>query len=382
MIIGIDASNLITGGGVSHVVGILDSLDVVNHGISSIIVWSNDKTLSKLPDREWLHKRSNSWLNGGLIKRIFWRVFKLDKLVERECDVLFIPSGVYRGSFHPNIVMPRNMLIYDERERRRFGFSWMYIKHLILEFVQSRSIKNSDGVIFISNFSKEFISRKHKLKNIFSRTIYHGVASKVRREPVKQLAIDSYSIENPYKILYVSTVFPYKHQWNLVEAVSEIRREGFPVELHLVGGGYLPSIERLEKSIGNYDPKQEFIKYHGGVDADTVTQFYHNSNLFVYASTCETMPNILIEAMNSGLPIVCSKYEPMPEILGSAGIYFDPLDIEDTKNAISDMIKSSSKRAKLSGESYCKAAEFSWNRCSEDTFSFISSLYAKSRSLY
>ena len=36
---------------------------------------------------------------------------------------------------------------------------------------------------------------------------------------------------------------------------------------------------------------------------------------FIFASTCENMPNILIEGMSSGLPILCSNYLPMPEFL-------------------------------------------------------------------
>ena len=51
---------------------------------------------------------------------------------------------------------------------------------------------------------------------------------------------------------------------------------------------------------------------------------YKDADLGVFASSCENLPIILIEKMASGLPIACSNKGPMPEVLGSAGVYFDP----------------------------------------------------------
>lgn len=368
----IDASNLITGGGVSHIIGIIDNLDAERQGVEKIVVFSNSRTLSLLPEKELLIKKTHKWLNGNLFMRILWRVFKLDNEIRKnDCDALFIPSGIYRGHFHPNIVMPRNMLIYDEKERKRFGFSWQYFKHVVLEIVQTKSIKNSDGIIFISEYSKKFISEKIKIKDIPSKTIYHGVSTEFRKEPEKQKDIKEFNEKNPIKILYVSTVFPYKHQWIVVKAVNELKKEGFPVELHLVGGGEKKSIEKLNKLIELYDEKREFLKYHGNTEYKKIKDFYHSSDLFVYSSTCETMPNILIEAMSSGLPIACSNYEPMPEILKDGGIFFDPTSVKETKEAMSELINNPSKRENLAKTAFEISKEFNWIKCSEETFSFL-----------
>ena len=46
------------------------------------------------------------------------------------------------------------------------------------------------------------------------------------------------------------------------------------------------------------------------------------------------MPNILIEAMSSGLPILCSNYSPMSEFLKDGGEYFNPTSVESTEKSI------------------------------------------------
>ena len=55
------------------------------------------------------------------------------------------------------------------------------------------------------------------------------------------------------------------------------------------------------------------------------------------------MPNILFEAMASGLPILSSKNDPMPEFLKKNAIYFDPDDI----HSIVKKILYSSKKIEL-----------------------------------
>ena len=57
---------------------------------------------------------------------------------------------------------------------------------------------------------------------------------------------------------------------------------------------------------------------------DDLHQKYLDADLGLFASSCENMPNILLETMGAGLPIACSNRQPMPEILKNGGEYFDP----------------------------------------------------------
>ena len=81
-------------------------------------------------------------------------------------------------------------------------------------------------------------------------------------------------------------------------------------------------------------PSGEFIKDEGPVPFSKLHVHYNDHDIFVFPSSCENMPNILIEAMASGLPIVCSDRGPMPEVLGDGGSYFNPDSIDSIVNAL------------------------------------------------
>ncbi|MGA2228428.1 MAG: glycosyltransferase, partial [Syntrophobacteraceae bacterium] len=98
---------------------------------------------------------------------------------------------------------------------------------------------------------------------------------------------------------------------------------------------------------------------------------YLQADLFVYASSCENMPNILIEAMASSLPIACSNRGPMPEVLGDAGLYFDPESPEQIAGAIRELMTGHEKRSECAARAYEYAKQYSWERCARDTFAFI-----------
>jgi len=86
------------------------------------------------------------------------------------------------------------------------------------------------------------------------------------------------------------------------------------------------------------------------------------------------MPNILLEIMGAGLPIACSNREPMPEILGEGGEYFNPEEKDSIYNAIIRLINSPSTRAKKAEIAFNMSEKYSWDKCSNQTFKFLSTL--------
>jgi len=89
------------------------------------------------------------------------------------------------------------------------------------------------------------------------------------------------------------------------------------------------------------------------------------------------MPNILLETMASGLPIVCSNKGPMLEMLGESGVYFNPERPEEIADALLTLIKSDQLRAELAVSSYTRAQKYTWQRCANETFEFINSIVQK-----
>ncbi len=172
-------------------------------------------------------------------------------------------------------------------------------------------------------------------------------------------------------MLYISIIDQYKHQWNVVEAIASLRKEGFPIVLDLVGPAYIPALDRTNKTIERLGQDKSWVRYHGPIPFNDLHVRYAEANLGLFASSCENIPNILIETMASVLPIACSSRGAMPEVLGASGVYFDPEKPEDIARALRELIDALRTRSHLAQLSYQQAQQYSWALCAENTFLFL-----------
>ncbi len=372
MRLGIDASNLREGGGVTHLGEILRALNPSMYNIENVVVWSGQQTLRRLPAQPWLTLATDRYLNQSLIARLYWQKFTLPSLVRKNCDVLFAPGGSYLGDFRPYVTMSQNMLPFERMEYSRYGLSLMFLKFNLLRLQQSASFRNANGMIFLTEYAQNVVI-KHIKKFLGDwKIIPHGISQSFFQVPRPARAMTSFSQTAPFRLLYISNVYPYKHQWNVAKAVHELRRAGLCVELNLAGTAYPPALKRLRKVIQQVDPQEQFIHYHGGIPYDEVAQWYFRADGFVFASSCENFSITLLEAMAAGLPIACSNRGPMPSILGEAGIYFDPEQLDSIVSALAHLIQDKNWREQHAYMAYQRAQDYSWERCTRETFDFIS----------
>lgn len=366
MILGIDASNIRAGGGITHLKELLEYAVPSNYGFKKVVVWCGNHTKNNLPAYEWLEIRNESWLNKSLIFRVYWSLFLFEKqIVEEKVDLLFAPGGTFSNTKIPYVSMSQNMLVYEQKERARFGVSWTRIRLKLLNYFQSNSIKKAEGVIFISFYAKKYITEKIGLRTKLDTVIYHGISDRFRRVPTQGTNID-FSAENMFKLSYVSIINVYKHQWNVAQAVLELNNEGYHIQVDFIGPYYKKSLKKLSKYL-----VEDNINYLGKIDYKEIEREYKKADAFIFASSCENMPNILVEAMSAGLPIACSNYGPMPEILLEAGLYFDPLEVKEIKKTIAKLYGDVNLRVELSKKAYQQSLDFNWETTSNKTFEFL-----------
>ncbi len=236
MILGIDASNIHAGGGVTHLRKILEYAEPEINNISQVMVWGGRIPLDQLPQKSWLDLRNISVLNKPLHRRLLWQQTELSKLAQKDSDLLFVPGGLYMGSFRPYVTMFQNMQIFETKERNcERNKEWLRLK--LLQLAQSQTFQKASGLICLSEYARNYLTQHHP--QLIARTpvqlIFHGTENFRNENSV----LRNQSSNGPQipRILYVSTVKKYKHQWTLIDAVGLLREEGIPIELHLVGGG-------------------------------------------------------------------------------------------------------------------------------------------------
>ena len=75
--VGIYATNMRAGGGVTHLVELLRASQPAKHGLSHIVVWGGKTILKALEDQPWLIKRNPSALDEGPFQRTLWQRYRL-----------------------------------------------------------------------------------------------------------------------------------------------------------------------------------------------------------------------------------------------------------------------------------------------------------------
>lgn len=370
--IGIDATNIRIGGGVTHLLELLSSIEPKQMQVESVLIWGNAQTLQSLPNADWIVKINPQSLEKNLLRRVLWQIFSLSAAVKAaHCDVLFVPGGSYVGSFHPVVSMSQNLFPFEWEMISKSGFSVRTLKFILLRWAQSFTFKRSDGIIFLTEYAKQAVLKVTGSLSGKSVVIAHGLNPRFDYQPKPQLAIEQYSQDHPYRLLYVSTVDVYKNQLELIEAVRLLRQKGYPLALTLIGPNEPPALAALQKVQQQKDPRSEWLEYLGALPYKSLNLEYQKADLGVFASRCETFGMTVLEKMSVGLPIACSRESSMHEILRDAGIYFDPTDPQSIAEAIEQYLLSPNFRDEHQQRAHVLALEYTWSRCAWQTTQFL-----------
>lgn len=367
MILGIDAHCLRAGGGITHLHEVLRVAEPAKAGFSKVVIWSGKRTLDSIDDRPWLEKTHQPMLDRDLLRRSYWSSFVLPKLASAAgCDVLWVPGCSFAGAFRPFVAMSRNMLPFEPEELRRYGWSRLRLKFVLLRRSNLRTYRRADGMIYLSQYARTHISAAVGAPRGDSRVIPHGVDERFTPPSSER------SVGPTVKLLYVSSVDLYKHQWNVVAAVERLQKAGVAVDLTLIGSALSnEGATRLRDALAAFAGKPGSVRYLGKVKYSELPQYYREADMFVFASSCENLPNILLEAMATGLPIASSSYGPMPEVLGDGGVYFDPENPDSIAHAVRQLIDSPVLQREKASIALQRSHEFSWRRCADQSFDYL-----------
>ena len=242
--------------------------------------------------------------------------------------------------------------------------------------MQNRSLRAADGVIFLTQYASKIIQQScGSLRSI--AFIPHGVGLAFRE--AQQANAWPKVGERPIRCLYVSNAELYKYQWVVVRAISLLRNRGHNLTLSLVGGGEGPAQRLMQETIADLDPSGEFVEQLAFLPQQELPNHLAHADMFVFASSCENMPNTLVEAMAVGMPIACSNRGPMPEVLRDGGVYFDPKDADSIADAVEQIIQSSALRLTIAHRAEALSQQYNWKRCADETWAFVVDTYSRTK---
>lgn len=129
--------------------------------------------------------------------------------------------------------------------------------------------------------------------------------------------------EKGKRILFVGNLKPVKGLDNLIEAMRQLVIERRDTELHMVGYGPLePSLRQRVEAVS----LQNKVHFEGERPPEEIARWMNACDLLCLPSLSEGVPNVVLEALSSGLPVVATNVGGIPEVVSSevAGILVAP----------------------------------------------------------
>ncbi|MAD57005.1 MAG: hypothetical protein CMK44_00350 [Porticoccus sp.] len=370
----IDATRNKSGGAIAYLKNFIKHIDLSKTKIKKIIIFSNEKILKQIPNRSFLIKYNHPLLEMNIFFQIAWQVIFLPIFLKKnKIDILYsTDSSTFYNNSH-SIVFNQDILSFDTQTLNQIPFSLEKIRLYLIRFLQIRSLNRAKEIIFLSNYTKNIISKNLKKKKNFN-IIYHGIEKNILKIGKKNLKNSSWNLNSKkkIKIVYVSPLFLYKNHLTVIKAYCRLKKKYSNLEIKFIGS-YKHNLKLYNKLINenSFVDKNNFI---GEINQKDVIKYLIKSDLFVFASSSETFGISLVEAMATGIPIICSNKSSLPEILQNGGIYFNPKNDLQLSNQIEKMMINKNLRKKKSLLARNRAFKFSWEENTKEFCKIINKL--------
>ena len=370
MNVGINASNIKSAGGISHIYNLINYLRKdykQKYSINKIIIWSSSTAYKNLKSL----KRDDIIINkikyDNLFYNLFWKIFHLNFLLKKNnCDIFFSLDGIVLRKFKKIVVLYQNLIPFNYQEIVNYGFTFQTLKNYFTYYLYKISSNYADGYIILNNYGAKLIQSKlGYLQN--KKIIPHGVSEefyKIKRKKINNKYLD---------IIYISPIDHYKHQWNVVEAIRQLNDSGFAIKLRLVGPvsnkkSYFNLYNQLKKT----NNKKKLVYYYGSRNKKTIAKLMRRSDIYLFASSCESFGLTLLEGMASDLVVLSSNKSGLNLTSENKALYFNPLYVDSIKKSILNYIKLDIKiRDKNAKETKKIAKKYNWRNTSNLTFDFL-----------
>ncbi len=245
------------------------------------------------------------------------------------------------------------------------------IKGKIRWKIQKQSLRKSDGLITDSCTSQRDIARILKIKKKQISVAYLAAVEEFRQlenGKWRQQIIDKFQIPEKF-VLYVGDVTWNKNLPMLIEAIKEVN-----LTLVMVGKALTernfdktnPWNNDLIKAQKMIEGDKRFIRL-GFISTQDLLELYNAATVFVFPSIYEGFGLPILEAMQSGCPVVMAKVGALKEIGGDAAYYVNPFNINSIAQGIEKVFFTKKLQEKLSKKGIEQAKKFSWQKTAEQT---------------
>jgi len=309
-----------------------------------------DKNLFKIPEGTVVRQPDKGLWN---VKGSLWRSFRLTGNMEKDGVDLFhglsneLPYGIHRSKVKS--VISIHDLIFLEHPELYKRIDRNFYKNKV-----SYGTRAANRIIAVSEQTKQDIIRHLDVDESRISVAYQGCHQqfyhRVTEDGLKS-SQRKFALPSDY-LLYVGTIEQRK---NLLKVVEALQKGQFDIPLVVVG-----------RKTAYFKQVKEFIEKHhmqnihflDHVQTTDLPAIYQASRGFIYPSSYEGFGIPILEALNSGVPVITSRGGCLEETAGKGGILVDPFDQEEMVEAIRLVLEDSALKDRLIREGGAHALRF------------------------
>jgi glycosyltransferase involved in cell wall biosynthesis len=224
-----------------------------------------------------------------------------------------------------------------------------------------------DRLLTISNYSKEQIMKKLKIKSELISVTLLAADRAYTPGPADPEVLENLEIKQPF-VLFVGQFGRQKNEYGLIKAFLEgCKREEIPPDVDLVMVGNKKKLPPMALRHIMVHPLGERVKFVGRVDDPSLVALYRAATVFTLPSFNEGFGLPVMEAMACGCPVVTSNVSSLPEIVGTAGLVIDPKSLDELRMALTRVLTEPTLRQQLGEMGLMRSAEFSFEEVAKTT---------------
>jgi glycosyltransferase involved in cell wall biosynthesis len=245
----------------------------------------------------------------------------------------------------------------------------------IIPFIEKRSIKSSDGIISVSNFTKNQIVKTYGISSDKIDVVYNGIDSGIYNFTKKEIEEIRHKLKIDKKpvILFVGRADDPRKDIEFLLRVFKKITEKTDVILLVVGSGNQNSAKKIVSSL----KLSKDVIFTGFVDSTTLKKIYALCTLYVCSSRLEGFGLTITEAMAAGKPIVATNVGGIPEVVKDKrnGLLVEVNDKEKFAEAMDYFLENQDIASKVGNYNKKYVNErFSWAKNARETEKIYRSL--------
>jgi glycosyltransferase involved in cell wall biosynthesis len=233
--------------------------------------------------------------------------------------------------------------------------AWFYNRYF------PKYAQKAKRIATVSEFSKTDISKQYGIAPSKIDVVYNGVSERFKPldENHKKAVLDKWSNGKPY-FIYVGAIHQRKNIERMLAAYDRFR-EGNSEHRFVLVGNKKWWTSTMQETLDVMNFKHEVV-FTGRVSDEDLNDLMGAALANVYVSTFEGFGIPIIEAFQSGVPVITSNVTSMPEIASDAALLVYPLQSESISDAMIELASSNQLRLELIKKGHERAAHFTWIR--------------------